>query len=261
MQSDLWLVVKPVTFRAAQPIIDASGVTFHLEVEAETRVSNIEEAPACGPFPSLVIGEPRAEVSLVVPARLEYGRLSTAVTPHVVGQTINIANGALTVAVRQAQLSGDAGAIEVDLHVDVRPRGIWSWLFGPKRAQIRLRTSPMLDREAQRLRFSRTQVDARSEDFLNAAGNFADLAQTMLIRWFEDQAIVDLADIGRRARADAERTVSSLRSEGLGGVLVEEARVDGLELTSVTSQTGSLEIVAVANGVVRLRVQEIPIGR
>lgn len=259
--ADIWLVVEPIAFHASQPMIDAAGMTVALGLEAETRLLSYEQAPECRPLPPLRIDRAQPGLSLTVLATLDYAALSSALMAQIDDERIDVADGALTLTPRDLRLSSDGAALSVEVDVDVRPSGFWSWLFGSTRAWVRLTTTPRLDAAQQRLTFTDSGVEAKSDDFGDAAGNLAELAQSMLVRRFEEAAVVDLAPYATRARDDAEKAAQSLDTADLGGLAVETARIDPPRLESVTPGPDALELVMVATGELRLALRDIPIGR
>lgn len=258
--TDLWIIVRPVAFHAAQPVIDAAGLTIHLGVEAETWISGREEVLDCTPMPALSIGTAEPGVALQVPVQLDYATLSQT-AGRIVGQTIDVGNGSLAVIPRDVRISGADGAVTVEIDADLRPDGFFGWLFGPTEGWVRLTSTPVLDAKKQEISFSQSRIEARSKDFDSLTRAIADLAQGQLVETFERNARFDLAKTAADAQAEVEQAAASLRAEGLGDAVVADASINELRLKSLVTNADGLIIVGVAKGLIRFDVREIPIGR
>lgn len=262
--TDLWVVVRPIAFHAAQPLIDALGMTLTLGLEADTKLVTEAQAPECDTLPPLRIDEAEPGLSLIVPAELAYGVLSGVLTQQFVGQSIPVGNGALTLTPVDVRLGSEDASLNVVVEVDVAWRGWWawwSWLFGPTRASIELSTEPALDADNQVLAFKNSRISGRSNDALNVVGNLALLAQEALVSAFERAGVINLAPEAERAREAAERAAASLDTGGLGGLVVETASVDDVRLQSLEVGPQALKLTIVASGDLKLAIREIPIGR
>lgn len=82
--SGLWVEVKPMRLRAAQPTIDHTNVNLQLGLDAEVRVVTDKNSMSCKFPKSLVIDPPKpGRIELVLPAHADYSWLIDLLTQRV----------------------------------------------------------------------------------------------------------------------------------------------------------------------------------
>ena len=245
----LWLEIKPVAARTAQPRISNENISLQLGLDAETRVVTKETNPDC-PFPEeLFIEAPQlGYIEIVLPVEIDYLTLETALENEIVGKTFgkDISVRVETVSVRP---HGGSLLLKVEVAVQVADGG---WFDSRAEGTLYLLARPQLVADSQMITLTDVQLDTASRDVLVAI--IGEAVEPLLLRAVEGQTTLDLEPKYREIRDRANAALKAFSSDDLA----VDGEIEDVRLTSVDVGPDRLRVVANARGRVAVVVRKIP---
>jgi hypothetical protein len=252
---DLWLEIRPVRAIAAQPRIDANAVTLLVGVQAETRIVPRETKPDC-PFPSQLEIVPQANegtLDIAVPIDIPFTELSRLIEAQVKGKTYpEDGSGAFATTIKQAAVAASGDRLLISLLVNVKKRGFFG--IGAD-ATVHVWGKPVLDQNAQILRFTDVALDVQSQAAFGLLGEAAKAAIPYLQKTLAEQAVIDLKPFAE----DAKKRMAAATSEftgGNGGVAANVV-INELRLTGIAYDDKALRVIADAKGNVSATISSL----
>jgi hypothetical protein len=243
---DLWLEIRPVRAIAAQPKIDANAVTLLVGVQAETRIVPSETKPTC-PFPAQLDIVPQANegiLDIAVPIDIPFTEVSRLIEAQVKGKSFpEDGSGAFATTIKQAAVAASGDRLLISLLVNVKKRGFFA--LGAD-ATVHVWGKPVLDQNAQILRFTDVALDVQSQAAFGLLGEAAKAAVPYLQKTLADQAVIDLKPFA----ADAKKRMAAAVADftGAAGGVSATVVIDDLRLIGIAYDDKSLRIVADAKG-------------
>ena len=253
----LWLEMRPVRAAAAQPQVDARNVTLTIGVQAETRIVPAATKPAC-PFPDkleLVPPMQNGKLAVGVPIDVPFTELNKLLEAQLKGHRYpEDKSAAVEVEVRAASLAAAGDRLLIALRVKAREKKSW-FGFGAE-ATVHIWGKPALDRKNQILRLTDISLAVESEAAFGLLGAATRAAMPYLQQALADNAVIDLKPFA----ADAKKKIAAALAEftkDSEGVKVDAA-VDDLRLTGIAFDSGTLRVIAEADGTARVAVSRLP---
>lgn len=251
---NLWLEIRPTRAIAAQPKIDADAVTLLLGVQAETRIVPRETKPDC-PFPQQLDIVPQGgegTLDIAVPIDIPFTEVSRLIEAQVKGKSFpEDGSGAFATTIKQAAVAASGDRLLISLLVNVRKRGVFA--LGAD-ATVHVWGRPVLDADAQILRFADVALDVQSRAAFGLLGEAAKAAIPYLQKTLAEQAI-DLKPFAEDAKRRMAAAVADFTG-GNGGVTANVA-VNELRLTGIAYDDKVLRVVADAKGNVSVAISSL----
>ena len=247
---DVWLQVRPLYARAAQPQITEEGILLQLGIDAETQVSTSDTTPnaqTCSFPDTLSIEALRpANIEINLPARLDYEVLQRALSDHLVGQTFGDLVSVIVDDVVQVRAAGKS--LLVQINVTLRTSGWWSTQAA---GTLYVLAEPYLDAESQRLRFLDVSLETASRNALVAAvGEASEPLVENLIEGYD----YDLSSTYAELRNTANAALGALSSDDL----VLDGGLEDVRFARLDVGTQYLRLLATARGQITATIARIP---
>jgi hypothetical protein len=254
---NLWLEMRPTRAFAAQPRIDANGVTLTLGVQAETRIMPSATKPSC-PFPSqLQIVPPldQGRVAIAAPIDIPFTEVNRIMETQLKGRKFpDDPNAAAEVTVLRASVAPSGDRLLITLQVKVREKKSW-FGFGAD-ANIFVWGRPELDRANQLLKLTDISLDVDSESAFGLLGAAARAAIPYLKDALQENATIDLKPFAARARKSIEDAIMDFQRQEDG--VRADAAITGLRLVEIAFDSRILRVIAEAEGTVKVAVSKLP---
>ncbi|MGZ5803940.1 MAG: DUF4403 family protein, partial [Xanthobacteraceae bacterium] len=127
---DLWLEIKPIRVKAAQPKVTANALNLLIGVDAETRVVPSETKPTC-PFPAQIELVPQltpGRVNVGVPIDVPFTEVNKLLQAQLAGKTFpEDKSGSINVTIRQVEVAASGDRLLISLGVTVGQRRLISF--------------------------------------------------------------------------------------------------------------------------------------
>ena len=245
----LWLEIKPVAARTAQPRINNENISLQLGLDAETRIVTKETNPDC-PFPEeLFIEAPqRGHIEIVLPVEIDYLTLETALENEIAGKTFG---KDISVRVETVSVRPHSGSLllKAEVAVQVADGG---WFDARAEGTLYLLAQPQLVADSQMITLTDVQLDTASRDVLVAT--IGEAVEPLLLRVLEGRTPLDLEPKYREIRDRANAALRAFSSDDLS----VDGEIEDVRLTSVDVGPDRLRVVANARGRVAVVVRKIP---
>jgi hypothetical protein len=254
---NLWLEMRPTRAFAAQPRIDANGVTLTLGVEAETRVVPSATKPNCPFPPQLQIVPPleQGRVAIATPIDIPFTEINRIMEAQLKGRKFPDDPGAAFEAtVLRASVAPSGDRLLISLQVKAREKKSW-FGFGAD-ANIYVWGRPQLDRANQLLKLTDISLDVDSEAAFGLLSAAARAAIPYLKEGIEQSAVIDLKPFTASARKSIEAAVADFQKQEDG--VHADAAITGLRLVEIAFDSRILRVVAEAEGTVKVAVSKLP---
>ena len=252
---DLWLEIRPVRAIAAQPKIDANAVTLLVGVQAETRIVPSETKPNC-PFPAQLDIVPQANegiLDIAVPIDIPFTEVSRLIEAQVKGKTFpEDGSGSFATRIKQAAVAASGDRLLISLLVNVKKRGFFA--LGAD-ATVHIWGKPVLDANAQILRFTDVALDVQSQAAFGLLGEAAKAAVPYLQKTLGDQAVIDLKPFAEDAKKRMAAAVGDFT--GANGGVSANVVIDDLRLLGIAYDDKSLRIITDAKGNVSVAISSL----
>jgi hypothetical protein len=252
---DLWLEIRPVRAIAAQPRIDANAVTLLVGVQAETRIVPNETKPEC-PFPAQLDIVPQANegtLDIAVPIDIPFTEVSRLIEAQVKGKTYpEDGSGSFATTIKQAAVAASGDRLLISLLVNVKKRGFFA--LGAD-ATVHVWGKPVLDQNAQILRFTDVALDVQSQAAFGLLGEAAKAAVPYLQKTLAEQAVIDLKPFAE----DAKKRMAAAAAEFAGAApgVTATVTVNELRLLGIAFDDKNLRVVADAKGNVNVAISSL----
>jgi hypothetical protein len=252
---DLWLEIRPVRAIAAQPKTDASAVTLLVGVQAQTRIVPNETKPDC-PFPAQLDIVPQANegtLNIAVPIDIPFTEVSRLIEAQVKGKTYpEDGSGAFATTIKQSAVAASGDRLLISLLVNVKKRGFFA--IGAD-ATVHVWGKPVLDQNAQILRFTDVALDVQSEAAFGLLGEVAKAAVPYLQKMLAEQAVIDLKPFAE----DAKKHMAAAAAEfaGTSKGVTANVVINELHLTGIAYDDKSLRIITDAKGNVSVAISSL----
>lgn len=252
---DLWLEIRPVRAIAAQPQIDANAVTLLVGVQAQTRIVPQETKPVC-PFPNeleLVLPANEGSLDIGMPIDIPFTELSRLIEAQVKGKTYpEDGSGAFATTIRQVAVAASGDRLLISLLVNVKKRGLFS--FGAD-ATVHVWGKPVLDANAQVLRFTDVALDVQSQAAFGLLGEAAQTAVPFLQKTLAEQAVIDLKPFAEDAKKRMAAAAHDFGGQAPG--VTADIAVNDVRLVGVAYDDKVLRVIADAKGTVRIAISSL----
>ncbi|MCC6779593.1 MAG: DUF4403 family protein [Hyphomicrobiales bacterium] len=251
----LWLEVRPMSAMGAQPRVDGSSVVLTIGVRAETRVVPTETKPEC-PFPDQIQLVPQVErgpVHIALPIDAPIEEVNRLLEAKLVGRTFPEGKGNAVVAtVRTVRLTSTRDHLNITLGIRAKERKTWFGLGASGVAHARGR--PVLDAGRQLLRFDDVSLKVDAQGAM--LGAVARAVSPYLENALAEHALIDLKPIA----AAAGRRLSAALAASRGSIdgMEVDATMTSLRLVGLGFDTKGLRLQAEADGLVRIKLTELP---
>jgi hypothetical protein len=243
---DLWLEIRPTRAIAAQPKIDANAVTLLVGVQAETRIVPSETKPNC-PFPQQLDIVPQANegtLDIAVPIDIPFTEVSRLIEAQVKGKTFpEDGSGSFATTIKQAAVAASGDRLLISLLVNVKKRGLFA--LGAD-ATVHVWGKPVLDANAQILRFTDVALDVQSKAAFGLLGEAAQAAVPYLQKTLAEQASIDLKPFAEDARKRMAAAVGDFTGAAAG--VTANVVINDLRLLGIAYDDKSLRIITDAKG-------------
>ena len=249
-KSGLWVEVKPLRLRAAQPVIDRTNVNLQLGLDAETRIVT-ERADLTCKFPaSLVIDPPKpGKIELVLPAHTEYSWLNELMNQRV-KKEIDVEG--ISVQIRNIGLSPYGDALLLSVAFSAQKGG---WFGARGDGTIYIVAKPILDKKQQTIVLSDLSLDTESSNVLLSV--FGEVVEPLLLEALKEQSTIDLKPQLEDIRVQADGLFGKISTGGLD----LSGQVNSIELDRIEVGRDKLRIVAKMNATVTGAMQTVQFGR
>ena len=252
----LWLELRPSRAFAAQPRVDASAVILTIGVQAETRIVPTETRPSC-PFPAQLEILPRSEpgrIAIAVPIDIPFTDLDKLLAAQIVGKTYpEDGRGPVAITVRRASIAASGDRLLISLRVKAHEKKSWFRLGAE--ADIHVWGRPVLDPNAQILRFADIELDVQSEAAFGLLGAAAQAARPQLRDALADHAVIDLKPLASDARKHIAAAVAAFSKQD-PSVRVD-AQITDLRLVGIAFDARTLRAIAEADGTLKVAVSSL----
>jgi len=252
---DLWLEIRPMRAIAAQPKIDANAVTLLVGVQSETRIVPNETKPKCR-FPAQLDIVPQANegtLDIAVPIDIPFPEVSRLIEAQVKGKTFpEDGSGSFATTIKQAVVAASGDRLLISLLVNVKKRGFFA--LGAD-ATVHVWGKPVLDQNAQILRFTDVALDVQSQAAFGLLGEAAKAAVPYLQKTLAEQAVIDLKPFAE----DAKKRMAAAASEFAGAApgVTASVTVNELRLLGIAFDDKNLRVVADAKGDVNVAISSL----
>ncbi len=235
--SSIWLEVKPVAVRSAQPIVDTQNVYLQFSLDAETQIVETQTQPQCTFPDSLIIEDSQpGYFKIVLPAALEYDTLEAFLKKKFAGKTVD---KDVSVRINAVNILSDGEVIVLGVKLTLKANG---W-FGP-RAQgiVYLSAKPHLNVDRQEIILTKLQLDIESRNALVTI--FGEAAESVLLVALGDEIVFDLSPKLEEARDRAQQALNAISTDEL----LVEGQLSEIRITSLDVGTDRLRLVTTAQG-------------
>lgn len=253
----LFLEMRPTRAFAAQPIVDANGVTLTLGIQADTRIVAQETKPDC-PFPArleLVAPMDRGRFAIGLPIDVPFPEINRLLDAQIKGRTFpEEKNAAVKVTVQRATVTATGDRLLVSLLV----KGVEqkSWLGLGTEATVHVSGKPVLDQTQQTLRLEDIQLAVESDAAFGLLGAAAKAAMPQLQAALSKNTVVDLRPALADARRSIDKALTDFRQQADG--VKADAAITGLRLVGIEFDSRIVRVTAEADGVARVAVTKLP---
>jgi hypothetical protein len=252
----LWLELRPTRAIAAQPRVDAAGVTVTLGIEAETRITPAQTKPEC-PFPAtIVIIPPTAGgVSIGVPIDVPFTDINKIVEAQLTGRTFpEDGSGSVDVTVKRATVAASGDRLLISLLVNAKEKKSFFGFGGE--ATVHIWGKPVLDQAQQTLRLTNIELAVESEAAFGLLGAAARAAMPHLQKALADKATVDLKPFATNAQKKIAAAIADFQKNE-NGVRVA-ADITSLRLADIAFDSKTLRVIAEADGAINVFITALP---
>ena len=248
----LWLEVKPVAARAAQPIIDQDNIRLQLGLDAHTRVVTEQTKPDC-PFPrSLIIESPKdGRIETTLPAQIDYLTLKKTFTKQVVGKTIG---EDIVLIIEDINIRSHGSSLLLETEIIVLTKG---WVDTRVKGTLYLLVQPHLNADEKTITFSNVKLDTSSKNKLVAI--VGEAIEPILLNYIKSRATFDLKPVlDGQLRNLANAALTGLSSESLS----IDGHVEDIRLARLDVGPSYLQLVATARAKAQATIRKIgPVAR
>jgi hypothetical protein len=229
-------------------------MTLLVGVQAETRIVPNETKPNC-PFPAQLDIVPQANegtLDIGVPIDIPFPEVSRLIEAQVKGKTFpEDGSGSFATTIKQAVVAASGDRLLISLLVNVKKRG---FLALGADATVHVWGKPVLDRNAQILRFTDVALDVQSQAAFGLLGEAAK-AVPYLQKTLAEQAVIDLKPFAE----DAKKRMATAAAEFAGGVpgVTSEITINDLRLLGIAFDDKNLRIITDAKGNVSVAISSL----
>ena len=256
---DLWLEIRPMRAIAAQPKIDGNAVTLLVGVQAETRIVPNETKPKC-PFPAQLDIVPQAnegtlDIAVPIDRAFHFPEVSRLIEAQVKGKTFpEDGSGSFATTIKQAVVAASGDRLLISLLPGEREEARLLRGFGAD-ATVHVLGKPVLDQNAQILRFTDVALDVQSQAAFGLLGEAAKAAVPYLQKTLAEQAVVDLKPFAE----DAKKRMAAAAAEFAGAApgVTATVTVNELRLLGIAFDDKNLRVVAEAKGNVNVAISSL----
>jgi hypothetical protein len=224
-------------------------------VQAETRIVPNETKPDC-PFPQQLDIVPQANegtLDIAVPIDIPFTEVSRLIEAQVKGKTFpEDGSGSFATTIKRAAVAASGDRLLISLLVNVKKRGFFA--IGAD-ATVHVWGKPVLDQEAQILRFTDVAVDVESKAAFGLLGEAAQAAVPYLQKTLADQAVIDLKPF----TADAKKRMAAAAGDFTGqanGVSANVA-INDVRLLGIAFDDKTLRVITDAKGTVTVAITSL----
>ena len=249
-KSGLWIEVKPLALRTAQPIVDDKNARLQLVFDAETRVVTGKTHQQCNFPKSLIIDPPRpGKLLLVLPAHASYDWLSELLNERV-KREIDVEGVYLQIKDIGVRPHGDSLLLEVNLAAQTG-----GWFATRGEGKIYIVAKPVLDESSQTIVLSNLGLDTESRNVLVSV--LGELVEPVLLDLLSDNSTIDLKPKLQEIRAKAQKVFEAVSR---GGFSVE-GQVETIELERIDVGRDNLRIVSRMTASISGTMLDVQVGR
>ena len=250
---DLWLEIRTMRAIAAQPKIDANAVTLLVGVQSETRIVPNETKPKCR-LPAQLDIVPQANegtLDIAVPIDIPFPEVSRLIEAQVKGKTFpEDGSGSFATTIKQAVVAASGDRLLISLLVNVKKRGLFA--LGAD-ATVHVWGKPVLDQNAQILRFTDVALDVQSQAAF-ALGEAAKAAVPYLQKTLAEQAVIDLKPFAEDAKKRMAAAAAEFTGQAAASPPMSRSTICAC---SASRSTPRIRVVADAKGNVNVAISSL----
>ena len=248
--SGLWVEVKPLRLRAAQPTIDRTNVNFQLGLDAEVRIVTDKNVMSCKFPKSLVSDPPRpGRIELVLPAHTDYAWLTDLLTQRV-RKDIDVEG--VSVQIRSIGLRPHGEALLLEVGLSAQTGG---WFGARGDGTIYVVARPVLDKQQQTIVLSDLGLDTESSNVLVSI--FGEVMEPVILNALEKSSTIDLKPQLEDIRAKADGMFDAVSQ---GGFKLD-GQVESIELSRIEVGRDKLRVVAKMSAAVSGTMRNVSFGQ
>ncbi len=252
---NLWLEIRPTRAIAAQPKIDANAVTLLVGVQAETRIVPNETKPQC-PFPAQLDLVPQANegtLDIGVPIDIPFPEVSRLLETQLKNKTFpEDGSGSFATTIKQAAVAASGDRLLISLLVNVKKRGFFA--LGAD-ATVHVWGKPVLDQNAQVLRFTDVALDVELQAAFGLLGEAAKAAAPYLQQTLAEKAVIDLKPFAEDAKKHIATAAAQFADQAHG--VTSDITIDDLRLVGIAFDDKNLRIITDAKGNVSVAISSL----
>jgi hypothetical protein len=252
----LWLELRPTRAIAAQPRVDATGITLTIGIEAETRITPLQTKPDC-PFPATITIVPPTPggVSIGVPIDVPFTDINKILEAQFAGRTFpEDGSGSVDVTVKRASVAASGDRLLISLLVNAKEKKSFFGFGGE--ANVHIWGKPVLDQAQQTLRLTEIELAVESEAAFGLLGAAARAAMPHLQRALAEKATIDLKPFATNAQKKIAAAISDFQKNE-DGVRVT-ADISSLRLADIAFDSRTLRVIAEASGAINVYITTLP---
>lgn len=232
-KASLWIEVKPLAIRTAQPIISDKSARLQFGLDANTRVVTSKTSPQCDLPKALVIEAPRPGIlNLTLPAHANYGWLSGQLRQRIVSE-IKVEGVYFHIKDVHLHPHGDFLLLAVDLTAKVD-----GWFGARGEGTIYIVARPALDLDSQTIVLKDLKLDTESRNLIVSV--LGELVEPILLGFLRENSTIDLKPKFLEIKENSTKVFEAMSK---GGFSVQ-GQVETVELDRIDIGRDNLRVHA-----------------
>jgi hypothetical protein len=195
-------------------------------------------------------------LDIAIPVDLPFTTVSQLLEAQVAGKTFpEDGSGSFATTIKQTAVAASGDRLLISLLVNVKKRGLFS--LGAD-ATVHVWGKPVLDQNAQVLRFTDVALDVQSQAAFGLLGEAAQAAVPYLQKAVAEQAVIDLKPFAADAKKRIAAAAGGLTDQASG--VTANVVINDLRLTGIAYDDKTLRIIGDAKGAVSVAVSSLAWG-
>jgi hypothetical protein len=195
-------------------------------------------------------------LDIAIPVDIPFTEVSRLLQAQVAGKTFpEDGSGSFAVTIKQTAVAASGDRMLISLLVNVKKRGVLS--IGAD-ATAHVWGKPLLDQNAQVLRFTDVALDVQSAAAFGLLGEAAQAAVPYLQKTLAEQAVVDLKPFAADAKKRIAAAAGALAAQANG--VTADIVVNDLRLTGIAYDDKTLRVIGDAKGTVSVAISSLAWG-
>ena len=249
-KSDLWVLVKPLALRTANPIVDDTVVRLQLGLDAETKLITKREDIECEFPKQLAIDPPQpGRLNLMLAAQVEYDWLSNLLNNRAKGE---VTFQDIHVEIKDIDLRPHGNSILLGVNLTAQ---VGTWFGRRAEGTIYVLANPVLEAESQIIVMRDLKLDTESRSTLVAI--LGEVVEPVLLDILSANSKIDLKPQIKQMHTKANRMFEAISGDGF----VVDGQVENIELNRIDVGREYLRVVSTMGANIAATVREIQVGR